>query len=234
MHQHTIHYHHQWIGWSHQGCENVILYTCFPCAMHPLFYLDSLHHRRWHEWGGSCDESSQTKGGGGNGVPFFYCAIHQRTNQCEVFGVLFADKAQTNFNMFIHTEGDVMSYHKERGTLGGGGSGESFFDCAIHKRTNQCEVFGVLLIVDKAQASFIMVMREVGSCDESYQGVGDLIIVVNHHRQKGMGVMWLLTCQMPAWTNIDNVKTSIIQQYQCLFKWFRLFSLQSSLTEYQT
>ena len=74
-------------------------------------------------------------------------------------------------------------------------------------------------------------MREVWSCDESYQGVGYLIIVVNHHRQMGMGDMGLLTCQMPAWTNIDNGKTFILQQYQRLFK---LSSLQSSLTEYQT
>ena len=45
--------------------------------------------------------------------------------------------------------------------------------------------------------------------------------------------MGLLTCQMPAWTNIDNVITSILQQYQRLFKLFKLFSLQSSLTEYR-
>ena len=77
-------------------------------------------------------------------------------------------------------------------------------------------------------------MREVGSRDESYQRVGYLIIVVNHHRQNGMGDMGLLTCQMPAWTNIDNAKTSILQQYQRLFKLFKLLSLQSSLTEYQT
>ena len=79
-----------------------------------------------------------------------------------------------------------------------------------------------------------MFMREVGSCAESYQGVGYLIIVVNHHRQKGMGDMGLLTCQMPALTHIDNAKTSILQQHQRLFKLFILFSLQSSLTEYQT
>ena len=79
-----------------------------------------------------------------------------------------------------------------------------------------------------------MFMREVGRCDESYHGVGYLIIVVNHHRQKVMGDMGLLTCQMPAWTSIDNAKTSILQQYQRLFKLFKLFSLQSSLTEYQT
>ena len=77
-------------------------------------------------------------------------------------------------------------------------------------------------------------MREVGRCDESYHGVGYLIIVENHHRQMRMGDMGLLTCQMPAWTNIDNAKTLILQQYQCLSKLFKLFSLQSSLAEYQT
>ena len=77
-------------------------------------------------------------------------------------------------------------------------------------------------------------MREVGRCDESQHGVGYLIIVVNHHRQKGMGDIGLLTCQMPALTNIDNAKTLILQQYQLrLFKLFKLFSLQSSSTEYQ-
>ena len=79
-----------------------------------------------------------------------------------------------------------------------------------------------------------MFMREVGRCDESYHGVGYLIIVLNHHMQKGMGDMGLLTCQMLAWTNIDNAITSILQQYQRLFKLFKFFSLQSSLTEYQT
>ena len=49
-----------------------------------------------------------------------------------------------------------------------------------------------------------MFMREVGSCDESDQGEGDLMIVVSHHRQRGWGT-WLLTCHMSAWTNIDNV-----------------------------
>ena len=79
-----------------------------------------------------------------------------------------------------------------------------------------------------------MFMREVGRCEEPYHGVEYLIIVVNHHRQKGMGYIGLLTCQMPAWTNIDNAKTSILQQYQRLFKFYKLFSLQSSLTEYKT
>ena len=40
-----------------------------------------------------------------------------------------------------------------------------FIDCAIHQRTNQCEVFGILFNADKG----------------------------------------LLTCHIPAWTNIDNV-----------------------------
>ena len=77
-------------------------------------------------------------------------------------------------------------------------------------------------------------MREVGRCGESYHGVGYLITVVNHHKQKGMGDMGLFICQMSARTNIDNAKTSILQQYQRLFELFKLFSLQSSLTEYQT
>ena len=39
---------------------------------------------------------------------FFYCAIHQQTNQSEVFSALFiANKEQTSFNMFIHGEGDL-------------------------------------------------------------------------------------------------------------------------------
>ena len=39
---------------------------------------------------------------------FLNCAIHQRTNHSEVFGVLFiADKALTSFNMFIHGEGEL-------------------------------------------------------------------------------------------------------------------------------
>ena len=71
-----------------------------------------------------------------------------------------------------------------------------------------------------------MFTREVGSSDESYHGVEYLIIVVNHHRQKGMGYIGLLTCQMPAWTNIDNAK--MLQQFQRLLKLFKLFSLQSS------
>ena len=80
-----------------------------------------------------------------------------------------------------------------------------FIDCAIHQRTNQCEVFGVLLIAEKGQTKLYMFMREMGSCDESYQGEGDLIIVFNHHRQMGMGDMGLLTYHIPGWTNIDNV-----------------------------
>ena len=90
--------------------------------------------------------------------------------------------------------------------------------------------------VGKAQTSFNMFMREVDRCDESYHGVGYLIIVVNHHIQTGIGDMGLLTCQITAWTNIDNAITLIHQQYQRLFKLFKLFklfSLQSSLTEYQ-
>ena len=35
---------------------------------------------------------------------------------------------------------------------------------------NWCEVFGVLFIVDKANTSLYIIMRKVGSCDESYQG----------------------------------------------------------------
>ena len=54
-------------------------------------------------WRGGCDESSQGEGDpGGWGVVshFFDFAIHKRTNQCEVFGVLFiVDKTQTGFNM---------------------------------------------------------------------------------------------------------------------------------------
>ena len=68
-----------------------------------------------------------------------------------------------------------------------------------------------------------MFMREVDRCDESYHGVRYLIILVNHHIQKGMGDMGLLTCQIPAWTNIDNAITSILQQYQRLFKLFKFF-----------
>ena len=57
-------------------------------------------------------------------------------------------------------------------------------------------------IVDEAKTNFNMFVREVDRCDESYHGVGYLIIVVNHHIQKGMGDMGLLTCQMPACPNM--------------------------------
>ena len=63
-----------------------------------------------------------------------------------------------------------------------------FIDCAIHQRTNQCEVFGVLFIIGKAPTKLSMFMSKVGSCDESYQRVGDLMIVVNHHRNGGHGI----------------------------------------------
>ena len=68
-------------------------------------------------------------------------------------------------------------------------------------------------IVGQVQTSFNMFMREVGRCNESYHGVGYVIVVVNHNIQKGMGDMGLLKCQMPAWTDIDNAITSILQQY---------------------
>ena len=64
-----------------------------------------------------------------------------------------------------------------------------FIDYAIHQRTNQCEEFAVLFNADKAQTNLYMFMREVGSCDESYQGEGE---------------MGLLTYHIPAWTNIGN------------------------------
>ena len=37
-----------------------------------------------------------------------------------------------------------------------------------------------------------MFMREVGRCDESYHGVGYLIIVLNHHIEKGKAVIELV------------------------------------------
>ena len=94
-------------------------------------------------------------------------------------------------------------------------------------------------------------MREVGSCDEVDQGEGDPRDGGSGEssfprrgggpndsgessQTKGMGDMGLLTCHMPALTNIDNVKNSIRQQYQHLFMLFKLFPLQSSLIEYQT
>ena len=131
---------------------------------------------------------------------------------------------------FFHVEWSAMSHHKVRGTLGVGG-GEWLVILLNVRYTNEQIRLNCLasFIFDKAQTSFNMFMREVDRCDESYNGVGYLIIVVNHHIQKGMGDMGLLTCQMPAWTNIDNAITSIFQKYQRLFK----FSLQSSLTEYQ-
>ena len=73
--------------------------------------------------------------GGGSGVPFFDCAIHLRTNQSEVFSVLFtADKANISLYIFMRKVGGVVSH---------------FIDCAIHQRTNQIEVFGVLLLLTK-------------------------------------------------------------------------------------
>ena len=69
-------------------------------------------------------------------------------------------------------------------------------------------MFVVLFIADKAQTKLYMFMRNMGSCYESYQGEGDLMIVLNHHRQMGMGDMGLLTCHIPAWTNNDNVGVS--------------------------
>ena len=96
-----------------------------------------------------------------------------------------------------------MSHQKVRGTLGVGGSGESFY-LSCNTPANQIEVCLASFIVDKAQTSFNMFMREVDRCDESYHGVGYLIIVVNHHIEKGMGDMGLLRCQILAWTNIDN------------------------------
>ena len=57
-----------------------------------------------------------------------------------------------------------MSHSKGRGPKGWG-MVSHFIDCAIHQRTNQCEVFGFLFIVDKAQINLYMLMREVGSCD---------------------------------------------------------------------
>ena len=67
----------------------------------------------------------------------------------------------------------MMSNHKGRGTLGWWRRVLShFFDCAIHKRTNQCEVFGVLFIVDKAQTSFNMFMTKVGSSMSHTKGWG--------------------------------------------------------------
>ena len=48
-----------------------------------------------------------------------------------------------------------------------------FFDCAIHQRTNQSEVFGVLFNADEAQTSLYMFRRVVVSCDESDQGEGE-------------------------------------------------------------
>ena len=44
----------------------------------------------------------------------------------------------------------------------------AFFYCAIHKRTNRSEVFGVLVNADESQTSLYMFMREVGGgggCD---------------------------------------------------------------------
>ena len=35
-------------------------------------------------------------------------------------------------------------------------------------------MFGLLFIANKAHTSLYKFMREVGSCDESYQGEGDL------------------------------------------------------------
>ena len=127
---------------------------------------------------------------------------------------------------------DIQKYEGE-GDPGGGGGVVSLF--LILQYTNEP-------ISVKCLASFLLLTKhkQVSTCSwgkwravmsHTKRWVGDLIIVVNHHRQKGMGDMGLLTCQMSAWTSIENVKTSILQQYQRLFK---LFSLQSSLTEYQT
>ena len=69
----------------------------------------------------------------------------------------------------------VMMTHAQmindgEGNPRGGGSGVPFFNCAIHQRTNQYAVFGVLFNVDKANTSLYIFMRKVGRCDESYQG----------------------------------------------------------------
>ena len=66
--------------------------------------------------------------GGGGGVVWHscYCAIHQQTNQSEVFGVLFnADKAQTSLYIFKKVGSCDESYQGEGGPRGG--DDESFY-----------------------------------------------------------------------------------------------------------
>ena len=81
-----------------------------------------------------------------------------------------AHDSQTSINIFFSWR--VVCDESSQGDRDPrcGGCGVPFFYCAIHQRTNQCEVFGVLFIVDKANTSLYIFMRKVGSCDESYQG----------------------------------------------------------------
>ena len=71
-----------------------------------------------------------------------------------------------------------MSQTKGRGSQGIGRMVSHFFDCAIHQRTKQSEVFGTLFNADEALTSLYMFMSAGQSCDESYQGEGGLMIVV--------------------------------------------------------
>ena len=146
--------------------------------------------------------------GGGSGESFFLlCYIYTPANQseCSVWHLFYCWQS-THKSIQIHEGGGELWWVKPRGegTKGCGGVVSHFIDCAIHQQTNQCEVFRVFFIADKALTKLYMFMREMGSCDESYQGEGDLMIVVNHHSHMGMGDMGLLTCHIPAWTNIDN------------------------------
>ena len=64
------------------------------------------------EWSAtSHHKGRETLGVGGVVSHFIDCAIHQRTNQIEVFGFFIVDKAQTSVNMLIHGVGAMISHY---------------------------------------------------------------------------------------------------------------------------